>query len=65
MNASPATPEPRAIQPSALYRVPEAARLVGYHPATLRAKLREGAILGKRRRGGNWRVLGSELLRLA
>lgn len=52
------------IDPGALYSVATAAPLVGMHPGTLRGKLRDGLILGKRRHGGTWRVRGAELLKL-
>lgn len=55
----------RRIEPLAVYTVPEAAQLVLMHPQTLRVKLRDGVVAGLRRGGGQWRVRGSELLKLA
>ena len=52
----------RAIEPTAIYTAPEAARLVGLHVETLTKKLRFGVIKGSRRIG-TWRVRGSELIR--
>jgi hypothetical protein len=54
----------RRIEPEAIYRVAEAARLVGLHPDTLRKRLQVGATRGSRR-AGDWRVRGAELLKLA
>lgn len=55
----------RRIEPLAVYAIRDAARLVLMHPDTLRAKLRDGVVQGNRRGGGNWRIKGSELLKLA
>lgn len=55
----------RAIQPDAIYTAEEAAKLVNYHVVTIREKLRDGVIQGRRRHGGTWRILGRELLKLA
>lgn len=52
----------RAIEPNALYTVPEAAALLSITPACITKKLRCGIINGKRTLG-QWRVKGSELLR--
>ncbi len=54
----------RSIDASALYTVEQAASLLCIHPVTLRKKLRCGLIPGKRR-VGQWRMRGSELLNLA
>ena len=53
------------IDPNGIYSTEEAARLVNYHVVTIREKLRDGVIQGRRRHGGTWRVRGSELLKLA
>lgn len=65
MTAATITPEARTVQPDAIYTVEDAARLVGYHVVTLRNKLRAGTVQGRRRRGGQWRIVGRELLKLA
>lgn len=57
---------PRRIEPAAIYTTSEAAFLVQMHPKTLQRKLRAGvAVKGRRRAGGHWRILGSELLKFA
>ena len=52
------------IEPDAIFTVAQAARLVSLHAVTLRKKLRLGIIKGSRR-AGDWRIRGSELLKLA
>lgn len=64
MAAANSISDARAINPAALYTVQEAAKLVSYHPVTLRGKLRAGTVSGRRRHGGHWRILGAELLKL-
>lgn len=54
----------RPIEPTAVYTVTEAAALLTIHPVTLRKQLRAGVVKGKRTLG-DWRMLGSELLRHA
>ncbi len=59
-------PQSKGIDPNRIYDVAEAAQLVKLHPHTLCRKLRVGfAVKGKRKGGGHWRILGSELLKLA
>lgn len=58
-------PSVRAIDPAAIYTVAECAELVGLGEQTIRRRLGDGLMQGKRRHGGQWRVLGSELLKLA
>ena len=57
-------PTPTTIQPNQIYTVDQAATLLSMHPVTIRDKLRVGIIRGSRRIG-RWRIIGSELLRLA
>lgn len=51
-----------AITPGAIYTTTEAAELCRVRPATIRAYVRQGLIRG---RGRPFRILGSELLKLA
>lgn len=60
---SPA-PVSRAIEPNAIYSIRSAAVLLELHPDTLRKRLQMGIVKGSRRLG-DWRIKGSELLRLA
>lgn len=53
-----------AINPGAIYKISEAAPLVSMHPETMRQKLRLG-VIGGSRRSGDWRIKGSELLKMA
>jgi len=57
-------PMPRAIEPTAIYSVKECAYLTATHPDTFRKKLQRRIVKGSRLLG-DWRVRGSELLRLA
>jgi hypothetical protein len=54
----------RAIEPTAIYTAPEAARLLSMSPRYITTKLNLGVIKGSRRIG-TWRVRGSELIRAA
>lgn len=54
----------RAIEPSAIYTAPEAARLLALNPKVMQRKLASGVIKGSQRIG-RWRVRGSELLKFA
>ena len=54
----------RTIDPGAIYTAKEAARLISLHIDTLREKLRLGIVKGSRKLG-DWRIKGSELLKLA
>ena len=52
------------IESDAIFTVAQACKAVSVHPETLRRKLRQGIIKGKRILG-DWRIKGSELLKLA
>jgi len=54
----------RAIEPTAIYTVREAAVLVSLAPKTMQRKIASGVINASRRMG-TWRVRGSELLKTA
>jgi hypothetical protein len=58
MSASPS----RKIEPDAIYTTKQAAFLAQMHPETLRRKIRAGLCRAK---GGKYRILGRELLKLA
>lgn len=61
--ATPPLPS-RAIEANAIYSVRSAAFLLEMHPDTVRKRVRLGLIKGSRK-CGDWRIKGSELLRLA
>jgi hypothetical protein len=54
----------RAIEPTAIYTVREAAALASLAPKTMQRKIASGVINASRRLG-TWRVRGSELLKTA
>lgn len=54
----------RAIEPNAIYTAQEAAHLLSLHPKTLKQKLHAFKIKGSLKLG-QWRVMGSELLKFA
>lgn len=54
----------RAIEANAIYSIKTAAWLLEMHPVTLRKRVKLGLIKGSRK-CGDWRIKGSELLRLA
>jgi len=64
MSTTAQLPQSRAIEPMAIYSIRTAAWLLEMHPDTLRKRVRLGLIKASRR-CGDWRIRGSELLRLA
>ena len=63
MNTTADAPTSRAIESNAVYSIKSAAYLLEMHPDSVRKRVRLGLIKGSRR-CGDWRIKGSDLLKL-